>query len=178
MAGNAGTASSTTVRKPRRKPRVAIWFLLPTLLVVLVWAFTSDSPGALQFQRGFNPSHSETIVPTAFSVSPHSFSYYKFTVPPGATQVAIDGQFSVAAGANEVEAFLFSDDEFANWQSGYSGAYYTSGRVARGEIVADLPSGAGAYYVVFNNKFSPRAAKTVQAAVTLRYKNYKKWWPF
>ena len=81
----------------------------------------------------------------------------------------------MAAGtAHEVEVFVLSDDAFANWQSGYSSAYYSSGKVTQGEITADLPSGGGAYYLVFNNNFSPRTSKAVQAAATL---HYKRWWP-
>jgi RNA polymerase subunit RPABC4/transcription elongation factor Spt4 len=175
VVSNAAIASSI-VRRPRGKPRIAIWFLLPMLLLVLVWAVTSDSPGIQQFQRLFNRSHAEIIVPASFSVGPHSFSYYKFTVPPGATHAAVDGQFSATAGTgNELEVFVFTDDAFASWQSGYSpSAYYSSGRVASGEIAAALPSGAGTYYVVFSNNFSARTSKAVQAAVSLRY---KKWWP-
>jgi hypothetical protein len=37
---------------------------------------------------------------------------------------------------------------------------------------ADLPAGAGVYYLVFSNKFSSKAAKSVNATVLLRYKSW------
>ena len=41
---------------------------------------------------------------------------------------------------------------------------------------ADLPPGAGVYYLVFSNKFSPNMQKKVDATVVLHYKNWIPGW--
>jgi hypothetical protein len=165
-----------TRRHLRGKPRMAIWLLLPPLLLAGIWAGISDDPSAEQVRGFVNPAHVETLMPASVDIKARSFGFYRFTVPRGATNVGVSGQFS-ATGEREdnVEVYVVADAAFVSWQYGYApDAYYSSGRVSQGKIDADLPSGAGAYYLVFNNKFSPRAAKTVQASVTLHYQN---WWP-
>jgi hypothetical protein len=105
--------------------------------------------------------------------------------------VSIIGQFTAAAekgkGAdarnaannvdNNVEVYVLSEAAFAVWQNGYAAtSVYESGRVAEGTIQAELPAGAGIYYLVFNNKFSPKTAKNVTATVSLRYKSWLPEW--
>lgn len=41
---------------------------------------------------------------------------------------------------------------------------------------ADLPAGAGVYYLVFSNKFSTGMGKTVEATALLRYKSWLPAW--
>jgi RNA polymerase subunit RPABC4/transcription elongation factor Spt4 len=162
---------------PRPRKRISpLWLLIPALLLSLGWALLSGSPAAQELQRLANLSHTETIAPLAFSVSAHGFSYYKFGVPPGASEVTVTGDFGTdgSPGASGgIEVFLVTEADLINWQYGYSpAAFYTSARVTQGEIVTALPSGAGAYCLVFNNNFSPRTAKSVHTSVTL---HYKKW---
>ncbi len=165
-AATGAAKTARAARKPARypKPRIAIWFAVLVLLLVAWWVSFAAIP------------HTETITETPFSVNSHSLSSYRFTVPPGATNVVVSGQFSATGGsANDVEVFVLTDDAFAAWQGGYStNMYYDSGRVTQSSINAALPPGAGTYYLVFNNKFSLRAAKAVEAVATLRY---SRWWP-
>ncbi len=165
-AAKAARKAEARARKPARypKPRIAIWFVVLVLLLVAWWVSFAAIP------------HTETITETPFSVNSHSFSSFRFTVPPGATNVVVSGQFSATGGsANDVEVFVLTDDAFAAWQGGYStNMYYDSGRVTQSSINAALPPGAGTYYLVFNNKFSLRTAKAVEAVATLRY---SRWWP-
>ncbi len=98
--------------------------------------------------------------------------------------MAVVGQFKATAGSttggpanNDIEVHVLAEAAFAAWQSGYAtNTYYSSGRVSQGDINAVLPPGAGAYYVVFNNKFSPRTAKTVQIDLDLRYSQWLPDW--
>jgi hypothetical protein len=152
------------------------------------WATSSDIPAAQQLQKFFTTSQMESIIPATLSVNSHSFAAYKFTVPASASNVVVVGQFKATGGStsgrsatggatNEVEVHILADAAFATWQSGYStNTYYSSGRVSQGDINAALPPGAGTYYVVFNNKFSPRMAKAVQADVNLRYNRWLPDW--
>ena len=118
----------------------------------------------------------------------HNFRYYKFDLPEGSTNVSIMGQFAVSpaekkagsAKANtgetedsDVEVYVLSEPAFAVWQNGYAtSSVYESGRVPQGTMQADLPAGAGVYYLIFSNKFSPKTAKSVNATVLLRYKSW------
>jgi hypothetical protein len=153
--------------------------LLALLLPMAIWwAASSDMPAAQQVRDSFTTSETEAIMAAAFSVNPHSFAAYRFTVPASASNVVLSGQFKAAGGpVNDVEVHVLADAAFAAWQSGYStSTYYSSGRVSQGDIHAALPPGAGSYYIVFNNKFSPRIAKAVQSDVNLRYNRWLPDW--
>ena len=173
----------TAVRAPsqasgpkRRKSPIVIWLLVPALALAIWWAAASDNPAALQLRRLANKSHTQTITPAVFSVKPRGFASYEFTIPSGSVGVEVGGEFTATGiSSSDIEVYVFKDDAFVNWQYGYSpSAYYSSGRVIQGDITAELPAGAGTYYVVFNNNFSPRTTKSVQSEVTL---HYTKFWP-
>jgi hypothetical protein len=153
-----------------------IWLLLPALALAIWWSAASDNPAALQLRRLVDRSHNQTITPPVFSVKPHGFASYEFTVPSGSVNVAVTGEFTATgSSSSDIEVYVFKDDAFVSWQGGYSpSAYYSSSRVIKGDVNAELPAGAGTYYVVFNNNFSPRTTKSVQSEVTLRY---TKFWP-
>jgi len=117
-------------------------------------------------------------------------------LPEGSLNVAVVGQFSSTAdlqnfsthktpvvdknGAdadNKIEVNILTESAFTVWQNGYAtSSLYESGRVPEGTVQADVPAGAGIYYLVFNNKSSPRTPKTVRAAVVLRYKSWLPDW--
>jgi hypothetical protein len=160
---------------PRRKHRhAALWFLLPVLALTIVYAALSDTPGAQQLRRFFDPSHIETAAPDAFTVKAKAYSYYRIDVPAGASRVTVNGTFNVVGAGDGVEVSVLSDAGFAAWQEGYgSNSYYSSGRVSEGNVSADLPGGPGVYVLVFDNRFSPRTPKSVQTALTL---HYRRWW--
>jgi predicted nucleic acid-binding Zn ribbon protein len=164
-------------RKRRNRP-VTILFLALILIGIICWAVFSDDEVAQQFRDYVTGARAETIVETPFSIKPRSFSAYKFAVPPGAISVTVTGPFDVSGNSdNNVEAYVLTESAFAIWQSGYStSTHYESGRVAQGTINAKLPSGAGNYYLVFNNNFSPRTAKAVHATVTLQYETWAPDW--
>jgi hypothetical protein len=154
------------------------------LPLAIWWATDSNRLGAQQLQTLFTSTQTEAILPTTLSVSPHSFTPYRFTVPASASNVAVVGQFKAtarsttgASASSDIDVYVLADAAFAAWQSGYAtDTYYSSGRVSQGDINAVLPPGAGAYYVVFNNKFSPRVAKTVQIDLNLRYSQWLPDW--
>lgn len=151
-----------------------IWFLLPVVLLISVvwWGATGDTQSALILQRALTSAHSEPVTESSFSVKSHSFSVYKFTVPPATSSVAVNGQFTVAGAPADdaIEVYVMADNDFAIWRNGYSTtSFYESGRVTQGSVAANLPGGAGTYYVVFNNRFSPRGTKTVSSNIGVQY---------
>ena len=138
--------------------------------------------------------HDETIIETEtpFLVGAHTFRYYKFALPEGSLNVAVVGQFSATSGGdkpksketskaadadNNIEVYVLSEPAFTVWQNGYAtSSVYESGRVADGKLQADVPAGAGIYYLVFNNRFAPKTGKSVSASVWLRYKSWLPGW--
>ncbi len=183
------------VPRPKRKLRPLLWILLVMVLVASLWAATSDSPYAQGIQDLVGWKHDQTVLQTPFSVSAHTFRYYKFSLPPGSLNVAIIGQFSASSDTSKnhsdrknadkdnadkdkdadtnIEVYVLSEPAFTVWQNGYAtSSVYESGRVSEGTMQAELPPGAGIYYLVFSNKFAPKAAKNVNATVLLRYKNW------
>jgi hypothetical protein len=109
--------------------------------------------------------------------------------------VAVVGQFTSAADSlssnnrqdktkgadkendNNIEVFVLSEPAFTVWQNGYeTSSLYESGKVAAGSVQADVPAGAGIYYLIFSNKAAPKTPKTIHAAVLLRYKSWLPDW--
>ena len=179
-------------RSRRRRSFIALLVFL-AFIGLLVWTASSDNPTAQSIQELFGWKRDQVIVDTPFSVAPHNIQYFKFSLPEGSVNVSIVGDFAAATDSHDlsprktkdknpakdsatddnIEVFVLTEAAFTVWQSGYStGSLYESGQVSRGKVQADLPAGAGIYYLVFNNKFAPRTAKRVEAAVFLRYRNW------
>ena len=89
----------------------------------------------------------------------------------GATNVRLQGHFSATGGAgNDVQVYLMNDDEFVNWRNHHPiNPIYNSQRATQGTVNVSLPSDAGTYYVVFDNRFSFISPKAVQDNLTLQY---------
>lgn len=175
----------------RRKRRVLLWILLALLLGAIAWVISSDNPFAQGVQEIAGWKHDQTILENPFTVSAHSFRYYKFSLPEGSLNVAIVGQFAAAADSrgstrkekekdkddSAIEVYVLSEPAFTVWQNGYAtSSVYQSGRVSDGTVQADLPAGAGIYYLVFNNKFALSTPKSIHATVLLRYKSWLPEW--
>ncbi len=181
--------------KPRSRRRLVLWILLIVFLGAIAWTAASENPVAQGIQELVGWKHDQTVLDTPFTIGPHAFRYYKFALPEGSLNVAIIGQFTAMGevqkaaannknkdkdkdkdqdpDSNNVEVSVLTDAAFAVWQNGYAtSSLYESGRVAQGTLNQELPAGAGIYYLVFSNKFSPKTGKSVQASVLLRYKSW------
>jgi hypothetical protein len=173
---------------------------LALLAGFLLWAGISDSTTAQQVQEFIGWKHDRIILDAAFPVGAHTFRYYKFALPEGSVNVAVVGQFTSAAENpnagtrkgtakarntakedqdidNNVEVFVLTDSAFTVWQKGYAtSSLYESGKAAEGNVHADVPAGAGIYYLIFSNKSSPKTPKSVHATIVLRYKSWLPEW--
>ena len=175
--------------RPRRRRSHALWYLILFLLLA-IWISLSNDPIAQPLRDEITGARAQTIVEAQLSVKPQSFAYYEFTVPPGAVNVSVTGQFSTQGrpdkkpdksndknNDNDIEAYVLTDSAFVVWRNGYStGSRYESDRVSHGTIDAALPAGSGIYYLIFNNRFSQRTEKTVHAAVLLHYQTWMPEW--
>jgi hypothetical protein len=174
--------------KPKR--HYVRWILLALLLAGIVWAATSENPWAQGLQELAGFKHDQSVLDNSFSVTPHNFRYYKFALPEGSVNVSIVGQFLSQADKtanrtnakgqpedNGIEVYVLSEEAFAVWQNGYAtSSVYESGKTAQGKVEAELPAGAGIYYLIFSNKSSEKTGKSVQANVSLRYKSWLPEW--
>ena len=170
----------------RRKRRIFAWVLVGLLLGIISWVVISDDPFAQGVQGMVGLKHDDAIIQSKFSVSPNRFRYYKFSVPDGQANVSIVGQFSATPenqapkaseqssdGVGDIEVYVLSEPAFDVWQNGYAtSSVYESGRVAKGELQAELSSGPGDYYLIFSNKFSQKTSTNIDASVFLRYKSW------
>ena len=183
------------LRQPRRTRPMIVGILLVVLGGAILWAGMSDSETAQLVQEFVGWKHDRIILDAPFSVGPHTFRYYKFALPEGSVNVAVVGQFTSAADNsragirrnttqarkedvdNDIEVYVLTDSAFTVWQNGYAtSALYESGKVAEGNVQADVPAGAGIYYLIFSNKSAPKTAKSVHATVLLRYKSWLPEW--
>lgn len=107
----------------------------------------------------------------ALTINQLGYSYFKLDVPAKASSVALLGNFTASGrGGNTIEAFVFSETDYVNWQNNQQAdPFYSSGKVTMGTIDANLPPGPGSYYLVFNNKFSVLAPKTIRLNAKLTY---------
>jgi hypothetical protein len=184
-------ALAPVIRQPRRTRPIVVGILLAVLGGAMLWAGMSDSENAQLVQEFVGWKHDRVILDAPFSVGPHTFRYYKFALPEGSVNVAVVGQFTSAADIskasngkvkkeetdNNIEVFVLSEPAFTVWQNGYAtSSVYESGKVAEGTVQADVPAGAGIYYLVFSNKSAPKIAKSVHATVLLRYKSWLPEW--
>jgi hypothetical protein len=184
--------------RPGPNRRWLLWIVLAILAAGALWTVISDSTAAQEVQEFVGFKQDRTILDSAFSVGPHTFRYYKFALPEGSVNVAVVGQFSAAADSqstlnrksapsdknnkasdpdNGIEALVLTEAAFTVWQNEYAtSSLYDSGNVAEGTVQADIPAGAGIYYLVFSNKSAPKTPKAVHATVVLRYKSWLPNW--
>ena len=194
VSGEAAGAERAAPR-PRRKRRVFRWIVLLLLVLAFLWVAASSNPLAQGIRDFAGDKHDQTVIDNPFSVSPHSFRYYKFALPEGSTNVSLIGHFTALADSptknapksppkekaqaidHDIELYVLSEPAFAIWQKGYStGSVYASGRLAKAKVQTELPDGGGVYYVVFSNKFSATTAKKVDANLLLHYKSWIPEW--
>jgi hypothetical protein len=115
--------------------------------------------------------HSIPLSTDGLTINQLGYSYFKIEIPAKASSVLLHGKFTASGGGgNTIEAFVFSEDSYLSWQEQHDAdSFYKSGRVSMDTIVANLPSGPGTYYLVFNNKFSPTTPKTIRMDAKVTY---------
>lgn len=127
--------------------------------------------GSLAFAQNAPQVLTRPVAESAFTVPAHMAKQYKFTVPPGAIAVSLEGHFAATGGPrNSIEVWIMNDDQFVNWSNRHPlTTIYNSEKVTRGTIKVSLPADAGTYHVVFNNEFSVLTPKAIESSLTLKY---------
>lgn len=168
----SATAAPPAAPIPPAKPksRWSLGVFLVLLALILWWVVASHSPGARQLQQIARPQHTDLLNNPALSINPTGYSYFKLDVPPGASGIHLQGNFTASGGSgNDIDAYVLSEADFVNWQNRHvATTYYNSGKVTVGDINVNLPA-AGTYYLVFDNRFSLLSQKSVRVNATLTY---------
>jgi hypothetical protein len=123
------------------------------------------------FDRLTKRPHEMPVLNQAITINQLGYSYIEVNVPAKSSSVQLHGSFTASGGNdNVIEAYVFSEDDYTNWTKRRDASpYYSSGRVSMGKIAANLPAGAGSYYLVFNNKFSVLNPATVRVRAAVAY---------
>lgn len=183
-SGSAQSSSSPT----RRKRHLWRWIFLALLLLAIIWVTFSANPFAASLREIAGDKPDRSVLERTFSLAPRGFRYYTFSLPGGSNHVALVGEFTATSEGpkasegpgkadNGVELLVLSEAAFAVWQTGGSPpSVYDSGRVSRADVRAELPAGAGVYYVVFSNKFPAADSSNVQASLRLHSKSWLPDW--
>jgi hypothetical protein len=105
----------------------------------------------------------EVLLSDRFDIGGGQHYAIPFSVKTGG---AVRGTFNVAGG--EIDAYIMTAAQYNKWNATREGVLdYSSGRVTGGSITRSL--GAGDYYLVFSNRYSPREPKTVRAQIQVEY---------
>jgi len=170
-SSSSGAAAVVAPARVRAKPkRKALWILLPIGLLVVYW-LANHRTDAQPSQPVTKQKRIQTISNPALLVKATGNSHFKLEVPSGADNVHLRANFIARGGTDDnIEAWVFSDEEFMNWQNGQSAEIiYSSGKVTAGKFDINLPSDSGTYYLVFDNTSSLFTQKTVRVNASLSY---------
>ena len=150
----------------------------------------SDNPFAQQAQEFVGCKQDRIILDSAFSVGPAYVSVLQIRVAGRLGECGRRRALQLRGGCcrcvnrksqasekskdasgdttvdNNIEVYVLTDAAFTVWQNGYAtSSIYESGKVAEGTVQADVPAGAGIYYLVFSNKAAPKTPKAIHATV-------------
>ncbi|TMI43972.1 hypothetical protein E6H23_01990 [Candidatus Bathyarchaeota archaeon] len=163
---------------PQRRSDTGIIIVVVVAVVVaaiiggiLILGFVAlNSQSSSSSTHIFPVQHTGNIVNGLITVSSGGYNYYPFTLPSGATSIAVSGSFTASGGSgNDIQVLILDQTNFVNWQNGHqASAYFNSGQEIVGSITTNLPS-AGTYYLVYSNTFSTFSSKNVQTTVDLSY---------
>jgi len=118
--------------------------------------------------NAFRPSQTLNLTPNPIQVAALGYSSVAFASYTGDAMVT--GHITALGGrGNDIVAYVLADDDFTNWLNGHQfRAYFSSGKITAATLhVGPLP--AGSYHLVFDNRFSLLAKKTVAGTVLERF---------
>lgn len=184
----ASSSAQSSFSPIRRTRHIWRWIFLALLLVAIIWVTFSANPFAASLREIAGDKPDQSILERTFSLAPRGFRYYTFSLPGGSNHAALIGEFTATPEGNKssggsegsasgVELLVLSEAAFAAWQTeGRATAVYDRGRASHANVHVELPTGAGIYYVVFNNKFPGAGAMNVRASLRLHVNSWLPEW--
>lgn len=172
LCANCGRSASGSAMTNTESPksRAWVWVLLVAVIAIALagyWVF--DHRGVRQ-TLVFREVQPHPIIDTTVTVRAGLFAYYKFDVPAAASGIVVYCDFTASGGAkNDIELLVVDFETLAKYHNGDAiTPYSSSGRVTQGHVIAVLP-GAGTYYLLLNNRFSPTSPKSVHVKAVVGY---------
>lgn len=190
VVSTGGGAAAAPARIPKPAPQPKAKFVLGTvardfvlgimagvvLLAVLFGVSQVRNPNIQRLPTATTQApkpqlHTQSMDEKAFTVNAGGAVHFTFEAPAGAFNVNLKGHFAATGGTgNDIEVYVLTEDDLVNWQNGHTGhTLYNSGRVTQDTVNVALPTDAGKYCLVFNNKFSFLTPKAVQTDIALTY---------
>ena len=174
--GGAAVAPAPVAAKPKSKIRAPFIVAAVLIALSLLFAFNArrtamSNWNASAVDQLVKQQHTLTIDKPDLTVGSTSYHFFKLEVPSGATSVHLEGSFTASGGSgNDVEVYVLPETDFVNWQNQHAAkTYYNSGKVTVGNFSVNLPTDAGTYYLVFDNRFSLLSNKEVEVKGALTY---------
>lgn len=186
-SANISNSSTPAPARPKRKRHIVLWTILVVSVLFILWAAFSTNPFAQGLREFGGVKPDQTVLQKSFTVSQRSFRYYKFALS-GSAKVSLVGQFTSSAvpgrdrtgtdpSESGIELLVLTEPGFQEWQSARGAIpIYDSGVASQAKIQAQLPEGAGAYYLVFSNRSSTTNAKNVSATLRLHFGSWVPEW--
>lgn len=176
-----------------KKRRTFLWGFVLLLVGGMIWTLSSENPFAQGVREALGSKPNQLVLDKSFSLPPHGFRYYTFTLPKDSKHVSIVGSFDTAVGKSTatdhpggaqqlepqsddgIQVYLLAESDFLDWQKGTANSPQEISHGPKGTLRKDLPDGPGLFYLVFSNRrdSSPR---TVRAVAFLLYKSWLPRW--
>lgn len=187
-SANIPNSPTSALAPSKRKRHIILWTILVLFVLLLLWSVFSSNPFAQGLRQLGGVKPDQIVLQKSFTVSPRSFRYYKFALSEGSAKVSLVGQFtSVAVPGHDrtgtdpsdsgIELLILTETGFQQWQRKQgTGFVYDSGVASQAKVQAQIPQGAGVYYLVFNNRSSITNAKNLTATLRLHYGSWVPEW--
>ena len=162
-------------RKSHKVRNIGIIVVIVIVLLLAVPSFLSSvqqsSSSSSQGASFFPTEHRLNIADGAVvGIRAGEHQTYTFTIPSGATDARVVGEFEAQGGSgNDIIVAIMDDIAYKNWKSGKKvSTYYSTDKLTADRFDVSLPSGT--YVLLFDNSFSLLSNKNVAAIVDLIYK--------
>ena len=151
-------------------PAIIAVVAVVVVVAVIVVGFSILSQRSSPSESTPPQEHTSNIVNGTISVSARNYQAYPFTIPSGATNAYVTGNFTASGGTgNDIEVLIMDATAFINWKNGHQvSVYYDSGDLTTSNFDVSLPAG-GSYYLVYSNTFALLFGKNVQTRADLIY---------
>jgi hypothetical protein len=132
-----------------RISRHQAWLALADCIVFLFLAACQHTPGS---PRQDIRTSTVNVAPEQFSLKQNEFAAFKVLVPADATNVHLDGMFTVDPRPfAQIDMILIREAEYDAWRAyPKDGIVYHTGNTSADKLL-DLPLPAGNYFLIFDS---------------------------
>jgi hypothetical protein len=156
---------NTSKKKKKHTKDIVIVYIL-ALVVFLLIAYLASSPK-------FETKHRMTIVDDVIDIPANYYTYYTFSVPAGASNARVTGNYEVHGGLIPRIDIYLADTTLCSSPIYCSSYYYVGKDKSFGKVDVYLPTSARSrqttYYLSFHNIAPLGESKQTEASFKLEY---------